>query len=702
MARLIENAGKLIKGNTSFLVFSAIICNILLVSSIIVTNFILSHTFNENMIHSVQTAADNDALQIQNIFEIRKNELQIYAAMPLIQSMDWNQIEPYLMKEYRNKSDFYDILFIADTAGNYNTILKRNAGNLKDRDYWPLVMSGQSVVSEPVISKSTGHLVTVISTPIKDLDGKIIGVMAGNLRLENFYEKIKNYKITFPESYCFVYSKNGLILAHPEKSFILKESMTIKSQNINAETAIQGKTMVKQANGMVKYRLNQKEHYVFFTTIPSLNGWKFAIKVPSEYVNKPIRNVINELMAFSVLLSVLILYIIISALKAKKAAESANLAKSHFLACMSHEIRTPMNGILGHLQLLKLSNLDENQHEYIKNVESASDYLLHLLNAFLDFSKIETRKLKLESIPFRLKVTIDETIRVYLQKAREKNISLEVLVDHDLPECVMGDPLRFRQILNNLINNAIKFTEIGIVTVHVSKYETNSMYTTLKIDIKDTGIGIAREDLSRLFKIFSQVDTSTTRKYGGSGLGLAISKELVTMMKGRISVQSTYGEGSCFSFFIPFKIPTPDEVIDAVVYYNEQIDAQQENFKSLKILLVEDDKINRDLFAKMLTIRNLTSDYAINGQDGLEQYLQKDYDIIFIDCMMPELDGFAFTSRIRELEGAHKHTPIIALTANVLEGSREKCVKIGMDDYLSKPYQYDQLINMIQKYTEHR
>ncbi|OPY14563.1 MAG: Autoinducer 2 sensor kinase/phosphatase LuxQ [Syntrophus sp. PtaB.Bin001] len=399
-------------------------------------------------------------------------------------------------------------------------------------------------------------------------------------------------------------------------------------------------------------------------------------------------------------------------LAAKEAAEAASLAKSQFLANMSHEIRTPMNGILGFLELLqKEDGLTDRQHQYIDTALASGETLLHLINDILDFSKIEAGKMEIAVAELNLVDLLEELVEFFFEQTRRKGIKLSCHMEPEIPAVLRGDSMRLRQVLVNLMGNAVKFTETGEISVHVFLEEEVGQTTLLKFEVRDTGIGIVPEALSRIFHAFAQEDGSTTRRYGGTGLGLAIASQLVSMMGGTIGVESTLGKGSLFHFTA--RLEKQDQSVDvaelrspslAATAQSPDKPANKESFSAFRILLVEDNPVNQTLSQAMLEYFGCCADLADDGLDALERVAAERYDLILMDCQMPRMDGYKATAAIRKQEadnganGVSQHVPIVALTAHALEGDRESCLAAGMDDYLSKPFKAEELYAILSRW----
>ena len=383
--------------------------------------------------------------------------------------------------------------------------------------------------------------------------------------------------------------------------------------------------------------------------------------------------------------------------KARRTAEQASLAKSQFLANMSHELRTPLNGVIGMTELLAGTSLTPQQFKFIDACRKIGESLLELINRILDFSKIEAGKLDLDIHTFNPVQLISDTVDTLRWRAASKGLSTPWHVDRLARQTLKGDSGRVRQVLVNLIGNAIKFTESGSVTLHVRQLDRKDNRVTLQFNVSDTGIGIPSHKQDRLFETFSQVDPSTTRRYGGTGLGLSICKGLVELMGGTIGVRSEQGTGATFWFNLPFELASE---IEAETIHEPSHGEQQFNGQ---VLVAEDNAINQMYIVALLKQLGCGCMTAGNGEEALELLRENSFDVILMDCQMPEMDGFEATRQIRQSEDNGvfaKRVPIIALTANAIKGDRERCLKAGMDEYLSKPVRIEEVSSVLARYLE--
>jgi signal transduction histidine kinase/CheY-like chemotaxis protein len=397
--------------------------------------------------------------------------------------------------------------------------------------------------------------------------------------------------------------------------------------------------------------------------------------------------------------------------EARRAAEKANNAKTEFLANMSHEIRTPLNGIVALTEVLGRTGLSTEQRDLTAIVMSSAESLMNIVNDILDFSKIESGGMTMEHIDFDIRSAVEEAVLLFTPRARQKGLEINFHLASAVPRMITADPIRIRQVLMNLLANAIKFTDTGGISIEVDRTGSADTGPALLFRVTDTGIGIAPEVSAKLFRAFTQADSTTTRKFGGTGLGLAISLRLVTLMGGSIGLESEPGKGSTFWFIIPAPSPTEASAPLPAMTYRPAVFGQPapvapakfaqpaaRTASDCRILVVDDNPVNQLVAVRALRTLGYEPDVVASGEAALDALTHSNYDLILMDCQMPGMDGYAATAEIRRRETGRRRTPIVAMTANAIDGDRERCAAAGMDDYLSKPFRIALLERTLQRW----
>ena len=477
---------------------------------------------------------------------------------------------------------------------------------------------------------------------------------------------------------------------------------------------VEGKSLFKVLPEIKQTQLPELLHKVYTTSIP-YEGYELLVplkrngKLENAYFNfvyQPYMEADETISGVTVISYEVTSHFIakdelmaakINAEQKTQIAEDAMKAKQQFLSNMSHEIRTPMNAIIGFTKVVLKTEVNEKQKEYLNAIQTSGDSLIVLINDILDLAKVDSGKITFEQTPFKMSESISAILQLFEIKTQENNTELIVEYDQKIPDVLLGDPMRLRQIILNLMSNAVKFTSGGKIKVHVRLLKEDKKKVTLEFAITDTGIGIPSTKIATIFENFQQASTGTSKMYGGTGLGLAIAKQLVESQGGSIAVKSKINEGSTFSFVMSFQ-KTKDGVKENVETQNTPSKTESKN---IKVLVVEDIALNQLLMKTLLDDFGFERDIASNGKIAIEKLQNNTYDIILMDLQMPEMDGFEATDYIRNT--MKLNIPIIALTANVTTADLEKCKAVGMDDYISKPVEekilYQKIVNLVKKST---
>jgi signal transduction histidine kinase/CheY-like chemotaxis protein len=379
--------------------------------------------------------------------------------------------------------------------------------------------------------------------------------------------------------------------------------------------------------------------------------------------------------------------------ESKQQIKEASSIKEQFMANMSHEIRTPMNAIIGFTNILKRTDLDPQQRQYVQNIHTAGENLLALVNDILDLSKIEAGMMLLEEKNFSLRSLIASVTNMFREKITEKGLTYKEDIDEQIPDILCGDAVRLTQVLVNLLGNAIKFTDTGEIRLSAQLLRVSEKGVELQMKVADTGIGIAKEKQGRIFERFQQAETETTRKFGGTGLGLSIVRQIVEIQGGTLSLISESGKGSEFTFTIPYSLPDEEKMLsEALAMENDPV-----SIKDVKVLIAEDNPMNQQLIKHLMKNWEIQFTIVSNGAEAVDALQKDEFSLVLMDIQMPEMDGYQAIETIRK--HLHSDIPVIAMTAHAMMGEKEKCLQLGMNDYISKPLKETVLYNIIAQYS---
>jgi signal transduction histidine kinase/DNA-binding NarL/FixJ family response regulator len=658
-------------------------------------------TMLENLKQEAFSQVKQGADEIDRWLAILKTRIEMLANTDKVRSVDWALARSYLQAEDDRIQDFSLIGLTTPDGWREGTGAKTQRANLGDRQWFQQAMNRQINVSDPVISRATGVPAIGVAAPIfKDgnLKGSPDGVVHGIVSVERVQE-IANQLNYGDRSYAFALNSQGQAIVHPNSAFMSTVERPAPSliQAKQPDLAAIAQQMVNQQRGITIASIDGIPKYVAFLPLSEAN-WSVALVIPRENIESRLRLLDSMAVVILILVSTLIGVLIYvqsteqAQLKQSKfAADTANQAKSEFLANMSHELRTPLNGILGYAQILSRSQVLPNKERHgVTIIYQCGTHLLTLINDILDLSKIEARKLELYPLPFHFPSFLQSVVEITRIRAEEKDIIFDFQADPQLPIGVAADEKRLRQVLINLLGNAIKFTDRGTVT-----FTVEMIGSKVRFQVQDTGVGMSPEQIEKIFLPFEQVG-NLKKQTEGTGLGLAITHKIVSLMQSEIQVQSNAGEGSTFWFEIELQA-IKDWVSPSRAISQKPIEGYVGSKR--KILIVDDRWENRSVLLDLLEPIGFEIIEASNGLEGIEKTLDTSPDLIITDLSMPVMDGFEFLKKVRS-HPKLQHQIVIVSSASIFDLDRQKSLDAGGNDFLPKPVQAEILLELLQKHLQ--
>ncbi|MEL7354653.1 MAG: ATP-binding protein [Cyanobacteria bacterium J06560_5] len=681
---------------------------------------LMLQNLKENALLEVQQGVNN----IDQWLIARKTEVETLASTPTIQTMNWALVEPYLKQEITSSGNivaFSDVFFIfamVEADGSfYNTKVGRSAKNASHREYFKRAMAGQTTVSDPFIGLETDIPTIAIAAPIlSPTTAEPMGDINGNVKLDRLTQVVN--QLNYGEgSYAFVLNSKGGAIAHPNRDLLFnvdRPTSPILLNHADPDLATIAKHMVNREQGINLHAIDGKRQYVAYLPLTAAD-WSVALVIPRQNIERQLLplnaialTVVGLTLAMITLLWKVQTFEQRQLKKTKNAAEAANQAKSEFLANISHELRTPLNSILGYAQILRREkNITPKQQKGLDIISQSGEHLLALINDVLDIAKIEARKLTVQPQPTHLLSLLTGVVDIIRVRALQKGLQFYYYPGEPLPQYILVDERRLRQILLNLLGNAVKFTQEGSVTLKVDSVSFMQMRSEqscrLSFEIKDTGVGISTREISRIFQPFEQGE-KLYNKLEGTGLGLAISQQIVKLMGSQLQVRSRLKEGSTFSFSLNVEIP-PLESLSTLQSLDFKSASAVIGYKGERktILIVDDRWENRSVMAGLLEPLGFVLIQAEDGQIGLEKTLCHQPNLIITDLVMPKLDGYAFLQKMRQKgqqSDSIKRIPVIVSSASVSKSDRQASLNAGASDFLPKPICTSELLMLLRKYLK--